>query len=163
LQGRDGLRSDPFAAAGKTQSLGRCRLHTNPHGRNRKDFGDAFADRGAVRADLGRFGNDRQVDMADPPAARRDALAGERQEAVRCRAAPLRIARRKMVANIAFAKRAEQRIGQRMKRDVGINVAFKSMTMRDCQSADSQRLVGDQPVHIIAHAHRRLHHDMASQ
>src|SRR3546814_11708081 len=81
-----------------------------------------------MRANFRRFGNDGQVDMVDPPAARRDAFAGEGEEAVRRRAAPLRIARREMVADVAVGKGAEDRVGQRLKRDIGIAMALKSMT-----------------------------------
>ncbi len=41
-----------------------------------------------------------------------------------------------MVANIAVAERAEDRIGQRVKSDIGIAMPFKSMTMRDFYPAD---------------------------
>src|SRR3546814_4919276 len=108
LQGRGGLCSDPLAATGKAQPLARCRLHTNPFDRNRKDFGNAHADRVPMRANFRRFGNDGQVDMVDPPAARRDAFAGEGEEAVRRRAAPLRIARRELVADVAVGEGAER-------------------------------------------------------
>src|SRR3990167_8752798 len=106
LQGCRRPRCDPFAAAGKAQPLGRCGLHTNPFERNRKDFGNARPHRGAVRADLRGLGDNGQVDMIDAAAARRHALGRESEEAVRSGAAPLRIARRKMIANIAVGERA---------------------------------------------------------
>src|SRR3546814_19160253 len=86
--------------------------------------------------------------MVDPPAARRDAFAGEGEEAVRRRAAPLRIARREMVADVAVGEGAEDRVGQRMKRDIGIAMALKSMTMRDFHAADrsEERRVGKECV-----------------
>src|SRR3546814_5563638 len=107
-----------------------------------------------MRANFRRFGNDGQVDMVDPPAARRDAFAGEGEEAVRRRAAPLRIARREMVADVAVGKGAEDRVGQRMKRDIGIAMALKSMTMRDFHAADPQRLGRHEAVNVIAHPDR---------
>src|SRR3546814_15486672 len=67
-----------------------------------------------------------------------DLFAGEGEEAVRRRAAPLRIARREMVADVAVGKAAKDRVGQRVKRDIGIAMALKSMTMRDFYPADPQ-------------------------
>ena len=73
---------------------------------------------------------------ADPSAARGDTFAGKGKEAVRRGAAPLRIARREMVADVAVGERAKDCIGQRMKPDVGIAMTFKSMTMGDFYSPD---------------------------
>src|SRR3546814_19467701 len=66
--------------------------------------------------------------------------------------APFRVARREMSADIAVGKCAENRVGQRVKRDIGIAMPFKSMTMRDFQPADPQRLARNQSVDVISHA-----------
>src|SRR3546814_11169950 len=94
-----------------------------------------------MRANFRRFGNDGQVDMVDPPAARRDAFAGEGEEAVRRRAAPLRIARREMVADVAVGKAAKDRVGQRVKRDIGIAMARSEERRvgKECVSTCSSR------------------------
>jgi hypothetical protein len=57
-----------------------------------------------------------------------------------------------MVADIAIAERAKDRIGQRMKSDIGIAMTLKSMTMRNFYPADPHRLVDYKAVNIIAHA-----------
>ena len=49
--------------------------------------------------------------------------------------APLRIARREIVADIAERQRTQYRIGQRMDGDVGIAMAGQSLVMRDQQAA----------------------------
>src|SRR3546814_5406192 len=87
-----------------------------------------------------------------------DLFAGEGEEAVRRRAAPLRIARREMVADVAVGKAAKDRVGQRVKRDIGIAMALKSMTMRDFYPADPQRLARHEAVNVIAHADRGSRH-----
>src|SRR3546814_9115099 len=96
--------------------------------------------------------------MVDPPAARRDAFAGEGEEAVRRRAAPLRIARREMVADVAVGEGAADRVGKRMKRDIGIARALKSLTMSDFHSAEPQRLGRNEAVNVIAHTDSASHH-----
>src|SRR3546814_5965769 len=74
-----------------------------------------------------------------PISARGDAVGGKGEEAMRGGAAPLRVARREMVADIAIGERAENRIGDRMERDVGIAMALQSMTMGDFDPTDPQR------------------------
>src|SRR3546814_3420325 len=68
-----------------------------------------------------------------------------------------------MSADIAVGKCAENRVGQRVKRDIGIAMPFKSMTMRDFQPADPQRLARNQAVDVISHADRGSHGLLRSQ
>ena len=77
-----------------------------------------------MRADFRGFGDDRQIDVPDMTIARRDALAGKGKEAVRSRAAPLRIAGREVVADIPVRQGAEDSVGDRVKRNVGIAMPF---------------------------------------
>ena len=72
----------------------------------------------------------RQIEMGDAAAARGHALDGELQEAVGRRAAPLRIARRKMRADVAVGERAEDGVGQRMQTDIGVGMAGEGL--RSC-------------------------------
>ena len=46
---------------------------------------------------------------------------------MRGRAAPSRIARREMHADIAGAERAEDRVGQRVKPDIGVGMADQTL------------------------------------
>ena len=87
----------------------------------------------------------------DAAAARLHALDREGEEAVGGRAAPLRIARRKMHADVAVGERAEDRVDQRMQRDVGIGMAGEPACMRDSARRrarhDRRRLEG---MHVVA-------------
>ena len=87
------------------------------------DLGDARAHGVAVRADARRLAHHGDVEMRDPPAARAHALDRERQEPVGGGAAPLRIAGRKVHADVAVGERAEDRVDQRVQHDVGVGMA----------------------------------------
>ena len=50
----------------------------------------------------------------------------------------LRIVVRELAAEIAFAERAEDRIGQRMRRHVGIGMAPQAAVMRNLDTAEYQ-------------------------
>src|SRR6185369_9632695 len=85
-----------------------------------------------------RFADYGDVGMVDAPARLLDQLAGMVEEQGRGSAAPLRIGRRKMVADVAGAQRAEDRVGQRVKDDVGVAMAGKALVMRDLDAAEPQ-------------------------
>src|SRR3546814_7711559 len=68
-----------------------------------------------------------------------------------------------MGADIPVGERAEDCIGQRMKRDVGIAMPVKSMTMPDFYATDPQGLVRNQTVNVIPHANRGAHARPRSQ
>ena len=97
--------------------------------RDAGDLGDARAHRVAVRIDLGASQTTVDVEMAITPPRVSHALDREREEAVRRRAAPLRVARRKVHADVAVGERAEDRVGQRMQHDVGVGMAGE---LRSC-------------------------------
>ena len=56
-------------------------------------------------------------------------------------AAPLRVRRREMVADVAGAERAEDRVGQRVEDDVGVAMAREAPVVRDTDAAEPE-LVG---------------------
>ena len=66
------------------------------------------------------------------PRARAHALAGEGEKAVGGGAPPLRIARRKVRADVAVGERAENGVDQRMQRDVGVGMSGDAARMRRC-------------------------------
>src|SRR3546814_16967770 len=65
---------------------------------------------------------------------------------VRRRALPLRIARRKMRADIARGDRAQQGIGKSMEHDIGVAVSRKPLVVRDQPAAQPQLLARDEPM-----------------
>ena len=137
---RDGLGGDAFAAAGEAEPLGRRRLDANPPTRQPQQRGDPRAHGVAMRADLRRLADDRDVDMVDPAARLLDQGAGMLDEQRRGGAAPLRVGGREMVADIARADRAEQRVGDRVERDVGVAMAREALVVRDADAAEPERL-----------------------
>src|SRR3546814_14628506 len=59
-----------------------------------------------------------------------------------------------MVADVAVGEGAEDRVGQRMTRDIGIAMALKSMTMRDFHAPDPQRLGRHEALNVLAQPDR---------
>src|SRR5262249_45181317 len=102
---------DAFAAPGETELLAGGRLPSHPRHRNAGDLGDPGAHGVAMRANARRLAHDSDVEMGNAPATRLDPLDREGKEAVGRSAAPLRIARREVHADVAFAERAQNGIG----------------------------------------------------
>src|SRR5690606_34963303 len=88
-----------------------------------------------IRADLRRFADDRDIHVAD----RKPGLARQKNrvldEAGRRRAAPLRIARRKVLPDVAGADRAEHGVDDRMQADIRVAMADKATRMLDTLAA----------------------------
>ena len=105
-----------------------------------------------MRADLGRFADQCQIDIADPVtglAGKPDSMG---QEPIRTGAFPLRIARWEVTADIACTNRAKDRVDQRMDRNIGIAVPGEALVMGDLYPAQPQRFAGGEAVDIIAGA-----------
>ena len=67
----------------------------------------------------------RDVDVGDAAAARPDAARCIFEEQARGGAFPLRVGRREVLADVAIADGAQQRVGQGMQHDVGVRVTFE--------------------------------------
>ena len=81
------------------------------------------------------------------------ALDREGEEPVGGGAAPFLVARRKMHADVAVGERAEDRVGQRMQRDVGIGMAGKLAVVRNLHAAEPDMVAaGVEGVDVIADA-----------
>ena len=78
---------------------------------------------GEMRADLRRFRDQRRVDVDDPAFLRRQELADPPQNLQAADAANRFIRVRKMMADVALADRAEQRIGDGVGEHVRIGMA----------------------------------------
>src|SRR3984885_9973258 len=121
---RDGC--DAFLAAGKSEPFAGGRFHGDARGTKTGDFGDARAHGVTVRSDFRALANQGDVEMGDASAARGDAIDRVFQEAVRCGAPPLRIARREMQADVAVGQRAEDCVDQRMEADITVGMRQKA-------------------------------------
>jgi hypothetical protein len=109
-------------------------------------------DRLSMRPDLRRLADHRQVGMIDPPAARVHQRNRMLDEAGRCRAAPLRVAGREMRADIAFADRAQDGVGQGVEQHVRVAMPLQSAGMRDEEAAQPQLLAVGQRMDVEAGA-----------
>ena len=119
------------------------------------NFRNAVADRGAMRADLWRFGDDGTIDMVDDAPRSRNKRGGVGEEQMRRRALPARIGRREMLADIAEAGGAEQSVGDGVKRDVGVAVAGKAALVGDRDAAEHDWPIAGKGVDVEAHASAR--------
>ena len=73
-----------------------------------------------MRTELRSFTDKGRIDVGNDTAARAHLRGGGGKENPRRRAAPLRIARRKVAADIAVGQGAKQRIGDRITQDIGV-------------------------------------------
>ena len=85
-----------------------------------------------------------------PPRARAPGAAASREEEVRRRAFPARIGVGEMLADVAVADGAEQRVGQRVQRHVGVGMAFERVRVGDSDAAQPDMVAGDQAMHVEA-------------
>ncbi len=126
----------PSCRPGKAQPLRGRRLDRHAVERQVHDLGDFRADGVAMRADLGTFADQGGVDMGDAAAARGDAFHGVAQEQVGRGAAPLRIARREMRADVAVGDGAEHGVGDRVQQHVGVRMADQPVIVRHLHAAE---------------------------
>ena len=106
------------------------------------DLGDARAHGVAMRADARRLADDVDVEMGDAAAARAHALDREGEEAIGGGAAPLRIARRKVHADVAVGERAQDGVDQRMQHHVGVGMPGQALRVRDAHAAERDVIAG---------------------
>src|SRR5262249_48608780 len=93
---------------------------------------------------------DGDVEMGDAPAARAHALDRERQEPIGGGAAPLRIGRREMNADIAVGECPEDGVDKRVKNDVGVGMSGQSTPMGNGHAAEDEVIAVAELVDIEA-------------
>src|SRR5260221_13905721 len=101
-------------------------------------------------ADAGSLAHDRQVEMSNAAVTCVHTVDRESEKAVGGCAAPLRVAGRKMRADVAIGQRAEDCIGEPMPRHVGIGMAGWGVPGRDANSAKRDVVAGPESMHIQA-------------
>ena len=67
-----------------------------------------------------------------------------------CRAAPAFVGRREVLADIAFADTAEQRIGDGVQPDIGIAMAFQPVAVREFDPAQPDVIAIGEFVNVVA-------------
>ena len=110
MQQRDDRQRQGPAYARRAHPFGRFRLHVDLRELHPRQLGDARAHGLDVRHQLGRLRHDGRVDVADGPAQRAHALRHLGQQHARIGALEARIRVGKMAANVAQARRAQQRV-----------------------------------------------------
>ena len=122
---------------------------------NAGDRRNARAHGVAVRSNARRLAHNGHVEMRDHAGARAHALAGEGEKALGRGAAPLRIARRKVRADVAVGKRAEDGVDERVQRDVGVGMSGEPARMRDAHAAEHDVIAVGEGVNVetVSRAH----------
>ncbi len=95
--------------------------------------------------------------MNDAPSGPNQELDGMAQESVGRHAAPLRIGRREMLADVAGADRAQQRIGQRMQGYVGVGMTGQPLDVWNGNAAQHHLVAGGEAMHVEAEGGARFH------
>lgn len=67
-----------------------------------------------------------------------------------------------MLTDIARADRTEQRVRDRMGKNIGIRVAFETARVRDLDSAKDQLSIFDKTMHVVADAAASRAHNFKS-
>ena len=150
---RGRIGRDAFAAAGEAELLAGGRLHRHAVD---VDAGEARDASRAWRRDAGRCVGASQTMVRSrcamrPPRAF-SALDRESEKAVGRGAVPLRIARREMRADVAVGERAEDGVGERMQRDVGVGMAGQRLRVCDADAAERDVIAGREGMHVDAGA-----------
>ena len=91
----------------------------------------------AIRRDARQLRDHRDVDVARPPSPIAQMRHREREHLDRVAASVRRIGVRKHRADVALARRAEQRIGDGVRDGVGIRVADERMVVRNADAAEA--------------------------
>ncbi len=105
---------------------------------------------GAMRADLGPFADDGDVEGQQPAAALGDQCCGMGEKSAGIGTPPARIAGREMLADIAGADGAQDGVGQRMEPDIGVRMAFQTLVMGNGDAADHHLVPRSEAMHVEA-------------
>ena len=151
-----GHGGDAFAAADEAEPFHRRRFDADARCFDAENAGHRFPHGKPVRADLRRLAQERHVDIRDAPAEGGNAICGVGEEDTRCRAAPGGLARREVLADVAVADGAEQRVGECMQPDIGVGMPLEAMGVGDLHAAQPHVVAFGKAVHVEAGAVARL-------
>ena len=141
---------DAFAPAGEAQAFGGGRLDADAALLEAQQLGDAPTHGVAVRRDPGGLAQEGDVDVADHPAAGAYKSKGLAQEDGGGGALPARVRVGEVLADVAGADGAEQRVGERVQGHVGIGVALQGVGVGNPDAAQPDVVAGNEPVHVEA-------------
>jgi hypothetical protein len=110
--------------------------------------GDALAHGRDMRRKPGRLRDHGGIDVADLPAALAHPLGRLAQQLDRVGTLETLVGVGKVAANVAQARAAEQRIGDRMEQGIGIRMAQQPFVRRDVHAAKDERAALDQGMDV---------------
>src|SRR6516162_886056 len=148
--GRDRLRSNTLAAAGKAEPVGRRRLNADAGRRDAENCRHLCDHRCPIDADLRALADDRHVDRSDHTPALADEIRGVSEKLVGRSTLPAWVARRGMHPDVALADRSKHRIRQGVETNIGVGVTDEARFVRDLNAADSNMITRAESVHIEA-------------
>ena len=105
---------------------------------------------GNMRRELRLLSNHGRINVDDPVAVRRQHTADKRQKVQRIRALVGRILVRKVLADVAERRRAEQRVRDGVQQHVRIRMPEQPERMRDFHAAENEVTPRHKAVHVIA-------------
>src|SRR3954469_21956057 len=148
--GCHGLGGDALAPAGKTQAFGGGGLHTDPRSLDLQNLRDLGLHGVAVWPHLGPLADDGDIPMIDDPAPGPDKIGGMVQESPGGSTFPAVVGGREMLADIAFADAAEQRVGDGVQADIGVGMAFQGVGVRHFEATEPDVIAIGEFVYVIA-------------
>ena len=121
--------------------------------RDRRDHGVA------VGRELGLLGDDRDVDVRDLRGHLVEDALGLAHEDRGVGAAPALVGGGKVLADVARAGGAEDRVGDRVEHGVGVGVTGESAGVRDAHAAEDERTAGVERMDVDALAYSNYRPD----
>ena len=128
--------------------LGGGRFEVDAGFAERERARDAAADLFAPGRDPRRLREQCEVGIEHPLAAAREQLQGVADELAAIGAAPLRIAVREVLADVAQARGPEQRIHQCVQQHIAVGVRHDPVAVRNAHPAQHERIAGPEGMHI---------------
>ena len=149
------MRGDGFAPADGIDAFVGLRLDAHAIDGHDERVRQSIANGGEMRRELRTLENDGRVDAGDAPAAAADDLDGAAEQVEPRRVLPLRIGIGKMLADVPGARRAEQRVGERVTEDVAVGMAERTALERQRDAGQDERPALDEPMQVVARADAR--------
>ena len=157
IQSGDDVTSDSFAAADGVDAFIGLRLEVNLLDRDAQGFGEGLAHFGEMRAELGTLEYHHDIDVFNFEGALAEKFTNVLEKVEAVGALPLGIGVRKMRANIAKARGAEERVTKSMGNDVAIRVADGTFVKWNFDTTDDELAAFGKAVKVIANAAAKAH------
>jgi len=156
-EGGDDVGGDGFAPADGVYAFVGFGLEVDFFGGNAQRFGEGFAHFGEMRAEFGAFEDDDGVHVFDGEMLLVEKFAGMLEKLQAVGALPLGVGVRKMRADVAKARGAEQRVAERVGDHIAVGVAYRPFIEGDFDPADDELAAFREAMEIVADAAADAH------